>query len=108
MQDGATKVIRTLEEVTVETRAAFGGLSAEELNRKPPEGGWSVAQCVDHLITINTLYFPLLDSMRAGPPPPTVWERFSPLSGIFGRSLIRTLSPDHKRKMKTSRKAEPS
>lgn len=108
MNDRTHHVIRTLQEVTTEARAAFGNLSAEELNRKPLDGGWSVAQCLDHLITINTLYFPLLDSMRSGPPTPTTWERFSPLSGIFGRLLIKTLSPDSTRKVKTARKAHPS
>lgn len=88
MNERIRHAINTLEEVTADVRAAFGSLSTEELNRRPDDGGWSVAQCLDHLITINTLYFPLLDSMRVGPPTPSVWERFSPLSGIFGRLLI--------------------
>lgn len=108
MNNRTSQAIRTLEEVTADVRATFGSLSAEELNRQPAAGGWSVAQCLDHLITINTLYFPLLDSVRVGPPTPTLWERVSPLSGIFGRLLIKTLSPDYKKKIKTSRKAQPS
>jgi len=108
MNDRATRMIRTLEEVTADVRTTFGQLSTEALNRKPAADSWSVAQCLDHLITINTLYFPLLDSMRVGPPTPSTWERFSPLSGIFGRLLIKTLSPDYKKKVKTSRKAFPS
>ncbi len=104
----AKHAITTLEAVTTDVRTAFGGLSAEELNQRPADGGWSVAQCLDHLITINTLYFPLLDSMRVGPPTPSAWERFSPLSGLFGRLLTKSLSPDSKRKVKTTRKAQPS
>jgi len=108
MNQRSREAIHTLEEVTADVRTAFGGLSAEELNRRPGDGGWSVAQCLDHLITINTLYFALLDSMRVDPPAPTVWERLSPLNGIFGRLLIKSLSPDSKRKVKTTRKAQPS
>ncbi len=104
----AKHAINTLEEVTTAVRAAFGSLSTEELNRRPDDGGWSVAQCLDHLITINTLYFPLLDSMRVGPPTPSAWERLSPLSGMFGRLLVKTLSPNSRKRVKTTRKALPS
>lgn len=103
--DGLTN---ELEQVTRGTRAAFGSLSHDQLNWKPIAGGWSIAQCLHHLITINSLYFPLLASMRAGPHKPTFWERYSPLSGLFGKLLIKTLSPEYRRKMKTSPKAEPS
>jgi len=108
MNQRSREAIHTLEEVTADARATFGGLSEEELNRRPGDGGWSVAQCLDHLITINTLYFPLLDSMRVGPPTSTAWERFSPLSGLFGRLLVKTLSPDSRKTLKTTRKAMPS
>jgi hypothetical protein len=102
------EIVDRLNEVTRDARAAFGGLSHEKLNWKPAPERWSVAQCLDHLITINRLYFALFTEMRGGPPPPTAWERLSPLSGLFGRLLIRSLSPDNPRKTKTTRNAEPS
>lgn len=108
MSDRIDEIASGLEEVSNETRAAFGGLSDDQLNWKPAEGSWSVAQCLDHLVTINSLYFPLFESMNAGPLKPTFWERYSPLSGFFGRFLIRTSSPEYSKKMKTSPKAEPS
>lgn len=97
-----------LERVTRDVREAFGALSAEALNWKPSPTQWSVAQCLDHLITINRLYFPLLAALADGPVRPTTWERWSPFSGMLGRMLIRSLSPDATRPMKTSPKAEPS
>jgi hypothetical protein len=108
MSDRINELASELERITQGTRAAFGGLSRAQLNWKPAADRWSVAQCLDHLITINSLYFPLLASMRSGPATPTLWERCSPLSGLLGRLLIRTLSPDSARKTKTSAKAEPS
>jgi hypothetical protein len=106
--DRIGEVALTLEEVTRETQAAFGSLSTDQLNWKPAERAWSVAQCLDHLVTINSLYFPVFDAMSTGPVRPTFWERHSPFSGWLGRLLIRTLSPEYPKKTKTTAKAEPS
>ncbi|MEX2570182.1 MAG: DinB family protein [Gemmatimonadota bacterium] len=102
------QVIASLEQVTMDVRTAFGSLSRDQLNWKPAQGRWSIAQCLDHLIRTNRLYFPSLESLRAGPPTPTFWERYSPLSGLLGKILVRTTSPGYRRKMKTSSKAEPA
>jgi uncharacterized damage-inducible protein DinB len=58
------EIVDRLNEVTRDARAAFGGLSHEKLNWKPAPERWSVAQCLDHLITINRLYFALFTEMR--------------------------------------------
>lgn len=108
MNDRIDEVTNELEQVTQGTRSAFGSLSHDQLNWKPMPDGWSIAQCLAHLIMINSLYFPVLASMRAGRAKPTFWERYSPLSGLLGKLLIKTLSPEHLKKMKTNRKAEPS
>jgi len=106
--DRTTDVVAALEAVTDETRAAFGCLSDDQLNWKPSAAGWSIAQCLDHLMTINCLYFPLFESLSTGTVRPTFWERHSPFSGLFGRLLIRTVSPEYQKKVKTSAKAQPS
>jgi hypothetical protein len=100
--------IQDLEALTRRAQADFGGLSGAQLNWKPAAGSWSVAQCLDHLITINALYFPLFEALREGGRNPTFWERYSPFSGLLGRLLIRSLSPDNPRRTRTSRMAEPS
>lgn len=104
----AARAIETIESVTRQVRAEFGGLSVEQLNRRPAAGQWSVAQCLDHLITINRLYFPVLAAIAAGTYRPSVWARVSPLSGMFGGLLVKSLRPDNPKPIKTSAKAEPS
>jgi uncharacterized damage-inducible protein DinB len=108
MSEVVEEVIADLESVTEDARTAFAGLTGDQLNWKPAPESWSVAQCLEHLIHINRLYFPLLDKLASGPVTPTFWEKYSPLSGVLGRALISALSPDNPRKSKTSRKAEPS
>jgi uncharacterized damage-inducible protein DinB len=108
MDDRLTQLAAELEQITRGTREAFGRLPQDRLNWKPGPDRWSIAQCLDHLIVINRLYFPLLASMKSGSPTATFWERHSPFSGLLGRLLIRTLSPEYARKLKTNRKAQPS
>jgi hypothetical protein len=91
-----------------EARAAFGGFSPGQLNWKPAENSWSIAQCLDHLITTHSQYFPLFDRLAAGDSKPTTWEKISPLSGFFGRYLIKSLDPDNVKKLKAPGKAQPS
>ena len=108
MSERTASVVTQLESISGEVRDSFGQLTGEQLNRKPAENSWSVAQCLDHLITINTLYFPIFERMKSGPVENTLWEKFSPLSGFFGRYLIKALGPENPKKMKTSKIAYPS
>ncbi len=107
MSERIESVIRQLDEVTSDVRQAFGGLSVDQLNWAPAPGRWSIAQCLDHLIVMNSLYFPEFEALAAGTAKPTFWQRFSPFSGFFGRLLIRSLDPANQRRTKTSRKAHP-
>lgn len=107
MSTHIAEAIGELEKVTADVRSTFADLSVGQLNWKPDVTRWSVAQCLDHLIVTNQFYFPIFESVRQGRKP-TFWERHSPLSGFFGRFLIKALSPDYKRKAKTSSKSQPS
>ena len=106
--DRTKSVITELESISEDARAAFGHLTGEQLNWRPDAKSWSVAQCLDHLITINTLYFPIFERMKSGPRENTFWEKYSPLSGFFGRYLIKALGPENPKKTKTSKIAYPS
>jgi hypothetical protein len=94
--------------VTEQVARHFGNLDERQLNWKPAAKSWSIAQCLDHLITINSLYFPVFEKMRSADVSASIRERYSPFSGFFGRYLIRILSPEYGKKTKTSKKAYPS
>ena len=106
--DRTKSVIADLESISEEARGAFGNLTGPQLNGRPDEKSWSVAQCLDHLITINSLYFPIFEKMKLGPAENTFLEKYSPLSGLFGRYLIKAMGPENPKKMKTSKIAYPS
>lgn len=98
-----TKLLATATEAV----AVFGALSGGPLNWKPDEKSWSVAQCFDHLITTHSLYFPDLDRLAIGDQQQTFWQKYSPLSGFFGKFLIKSLDPKNTKKIKTTAKALP-
>jgi hypothetical protein len=97
-----------LETTADEVEGAFGNLSAVQLNWKPSQKSWSIAQCLEHLIVLHSLYFPIFERLENGSAKASFWEKASPLSGFFGRFLIRSLRPENQTKVKTRPKAFPS
>ena len=106
--DRIKSVVTDLESISADAQGAFGHLTGAQLNWKQDPKSWSVAQCLDHLITINSLYFPIFEKMKVGEVESSFWEKYSPFSGFFGRYLIEALGPENPKKTKTSKIAYPS
>ena len=97
-----------IEAITAKFQEAFGGLTPEELNWKPNPSTWSIAQNVDHLIVINRTYFPGLASLKSGKVQLPVTARFGFLVAFFGKTVLKAVNPDRKKKMKTFSIWEPA
>jgi hypothetical protein len=106
MPNDVAGITSALEQISDEVKRAFGSLSADQLNWKPAPESWSVGQCLDHLIKSNEEFFPELDQLAAGTRKNTLWQRWSPLSGIAGAFLVSTLKKDGQ-KVKTNQKMSP-
>lgn len=59
--------------------------------------GWSVAQCLDHLIKSNEAFLPEFDKLATGKRANTFWENWSPFTGFVGSFLIKSLKDDSKK-----------
>lgn len=108
MSEMIDKACSDLAAVADDAKAIFGDMTVEPLNWKPSEKEWSIAQCFDHLIVTHSLYFAECEKVSTGGYKPTFWQKVSPLSGFFGRFLIKSLDPRNTKKMKTTAKAFPS
>ena len=86
----------------------FPGISLHQLNWKPHPDNWSVGQCLDHLIVADCLYFPAFKKIAEDKYKMTRWQRWSPLSGVFGKILVSQMQENVKRKVKTARVFFPS
>ena len=102
------ETISELEQIAVNTRQAFGGLSPGQINWKPSAESWSVGQCFEHLIKANSAFFSQFESIIRGEKKQTTWESYSPLSSFFGNLLLKSVSPEGKRKLKAPPPAVPS
>lgn len=102
------EIISELEKISADAQTTFGKLSAEQINWKPSDAGWSAGQCFEHLIKINSAYFGEFESIIKGERENRFWEKYSPLSGFFGNLLFKNLSPKAERKLKAPKVAEPS
>jgi len=91
-----------------DVRTSFGKMSAEQLNWKPSAGRWSVAQCLDHLLTSNQGYLPIIESVRSGQRKTRFLERLPVLPGLAGKLLIKSLDPASTRKLKAPKNFQPA
>src|SRR5690349_8122032 len=100
-------VIQTLNDCSVLIRENCAKLSEHQLNWKPMLNVWSVAQCIDHLIVSNTLYFPTLDAIAAGTHRMNFYMKLPIVPSLFSKLLNSSLR-NHKIKTQTSPAWEPS
>ena len=87
---------------------AFGQLSEEELNWKPDPNTWSIAQNIDHLITINSTYFPIIASLHQGSYKLSLMGKVGFIAPVMGKMVLNAVGPDRKQKTKTFPIWEPS
>jgi len=106
MPNDVEGIASAIEQISKDVSDSFGGLSEEQLNWKPAPESWSVGQCLDHLIKSNEEFFPELEAIASGTRKNSLWQNWSPLSGIAGAFLVSTLKRDGQ-KVKTNQKMTP-
>jgi hypothetical protein len=97
-----------LDEIARDVRPTFGGLTRSQLNWKPDAARWSVAQCLQHLVTANERMLQAAEERLSGARPPTLWQRAPLLPGLFGPMLVRSQAPTNTRKFKAPPSARPA
>jgi hypothetical protein len=97
-----------LEAVAREAHATFGNLNVRQLNWRPADDRWSIAQCFDHLLTANRQMFQAAEDALDGTTPRTVLQRLPVLPGLMGRALIRSQAPTTTRKFTAPPQARPA
>ncbi len=89
-------------------RATFGNRTAEELNRKPGPKSWSAAECLDHLVVLDRLYFDLPERIRNGTYRANWLTRVGPYVRLGSRLMERFSDPEARTKVGTVSLMEPS
>ncbi|MEP2669680.1 MAG: DinB family protein [Cyclobacteriaceae bacterium] len=97
-----------LDEITQDFMSAFSGLTTDQLNWKPNPNTWSVGQNVDHLIVINSTYFPVMEEVRNGSYKLPLVGRLGFMVSFLGKTVLKAVQPDRRKKMKTFPIWEPA
>ena len=99
------KLLADVAATTAAAQQVRAGLSDAQLAWKPEPGVWNVLECIQHLITVDGLYFPQIRTVLERAPHVEGSAPYRP--SFFGRTFIRYVSPESKRKIKTFRVFEP-
>ena len=103
------KVLDDIEAADRAAEALAAACTDEQFHWQPRGGeGWSIAQCLDHLATINAFY---VKSIRTGVDDAKAhaWKRKGPLKpGFFGALFINSLEPPVKRRLRAPRGMQPA
>ena len=86
----------------------FSDLSEIQINWKPSPKSWSIAECLEHLIISNRIYFEVLDKIAEGSYKMNWKERFSPLTGFWGWAMKDQLQEKVRKKMVTHKILTPA
>ena len=108
MNEELSNLIDEAKQIAEDAQKTFGNLSVEQLNWKPNDESWSVAQCLEHLIVINSSYFPLIEKISRGEYKHSLKERLPLLPKFFGKLVLNAVKPETERKLKASPKYQPS
>ncbi len=90
-----------IHDLTENAIKEFGNLEEWQLNKKPVNNGWSIGQCLHHLIVSNGKYIPLFKKVASGKYRMTFWEKYNPLVRYTGEKMIKTLGPEVIKKFKS-------
>ena len=108
MNEELPKLIDEINAIADDAQKSFGWLNAQQLNWKPSANQWSVAQCLDHLIVINSTYFPVIDKIARNGYKPSLQQRLPLLPRFFAWLVLTAVSPGGKIKYKASAHTQPS
>lgn len=98
----------TLDNITKQALTEFGVLTNEQMNWKPNSSTWSIAQNLDHLIVVNKTYYPVLASLKDKTYRTPFMAKIGFMVSFLGKTVLKAVQPDRKRKMKTFPIWEPT
>jgi len=103
-----SEIYAEIDAVSRDAQETFGGLTALQLNWTSAPSRWSVAQCFDHLIRINGQMLDGIVRTLDPATPKRLVQRVPGLPRVFGRIMIRSLSPTATRTLTAPTSARPS
>ena len=93
-----------LAALTPRTQAVITGLSPAQLATRPPAGGWSIGEVLEHLVRGNGAYLDRIPVVAAAARSRTA-RPYAP--SFFGRLLLGAIAESNPRRLPAPRKVQP-
>lgn len=100
--------INKLHEISDEVNQTFGDVAREKLYLRPNSESWSIAENLDHLIRVNSSYFPIFQKLEAGTFRGAFIGKVSLFPKLLGNAIYKSVSDGGEKKVKTFPLWEPS
>lgn len=98
---------KEINKITSDFITKFGKRDFQQLNKRPDNKSWSIAQIINHLIITNESYYSVIEAIRKGSYKIPVTGRVGFLVNFFGKLVLKTVQPDTVKKVKTFNIWEP-
>jgi hypothetical protein len=99
--------ILELDKISFDVKESFRGLDKETLERKPNKSIWSIAENLEHMIKVNSSYFPIFQKLKNGTFQGAFISKIGFFSKLFGDMIYKSVSDGGKKKIKTFDLWEP-
>lgn len=103
-----TNFLAEATRLAAEVKRSFECLSPQQLNWKPHPEQWSIGQCLHHLVIANESFFTTFETVLKGEKKAALWERMPLLPSLFGKLVIKAVSPESATKLKAPKAFRPS
>lgn len=96
-----------LRAIIPRARIILSGLSVDQINWKPPAGGWSLGECLGHLNVINAKNLDVIEPAVEKAKAEGVQPKGEPTPSFIERQFARFLEPPYKLKFKATAAVSP-
>ena len=93
-------LVNQFERSKQELKELVNGLTEEQVNKKPSKGGWSIGECVDHLIVTGKDYTNQIERGLKKAQQKNLMLKSGYKFSWLGRSFIKNIEPPVKRRFK--------
>lgn len=99
--------ITEIDLVSQKAKDSFEGLDKIILFQKPDNKTWSIAENLEHLIKVNSSYFPIFKKLKEGKFRAAFISKIGFFTKLFGEMIYKSVSDGGKKKVRTFSLWEP-
>jgi len=77
-------------------------MTIEQLNKKVDKKTWTINQVLNHLVKINSSYFPIFEQVSKGKYSTPILGNIGFYAKYLGKSILKSVRPENKKKIKTA------